>query len=116
LNGNGAADDLPPYSPVPQSMLTQLGNKYKNTAPLNWPYTWYWAGYFPMGLGPDGRPGKAGIDDNADGVIDDAGEIGAPGSDDFLPLSAIQIKITFYDTTSKQLREMTFVHSLLDTE
>ncbi|WP_147868834.1 hypothetical protein [Stieleria maiorica] len=41
---------------------------------------------FPNALlyspGPDGQPGRAGFDDNGDNVIDDAGEFGAPFSDD----------------------------------
>lgn len=32
--------------------------------------------------GPDGYPGRAKIDDNANGVVDDAGELGATHSDD----------------------------------
>lgn len=32
--------------------------------------------------GPDGQPGKAGVDDNNNGVDDDQGEFGAQGSDD----------------------------------
>jgi hypothetical protein len=32
--------------------------------------------------GPDRQPGRSGIDDNVDGVIDDRGELGAVGSDD----------------------------------
>ena len=35
-----------------------------------------------MGVGPDGLPGQAGVDDNRNQVIDDLGEIGWPGSDD----------------------------------
>ena len=41
---------------------------------------------FPLarlfGAGPDGQPGVAGTDDNQNGVTDDAGEFGWPGSDD----------------------------------
>ncbi|MEM6469148.1 MAG: hypothetical protein AAF802_06230 [Planctomycetota bacterium] len=32
--------------------------------------------------GPDGKPGVLGLDDNADGIIDDLSELGAVGSDD----------------------------------
>ena len=35
-----------------------------------------------LGVGPDGQPGKAGVNDNADGQLDDAGELGAVGGDD----------------------------------
>ncbi len=33
--------------------------------------------------GPDGKPGIAGVDDDNNGVIDDTGELGTAGSDDF---------------------------------
>ncbi len=126
------------------------------------------------GLGPDSQPGVAGVDDDGLNGIDDAGEIGWPGSDDgdfkdvghsgfrFLavppdrsfygaskvanatyspagkyrfdtwhpnavgqppfrapdtplgkrPLRALQIRITFFDQTSQQLRDVTLVQSL----
>ncbi|HBJ39024.1 MAG TPA: hypothetical protein DDZ51_30615 [Planctomycetaceae bacterium] len=34
--------------------------------------------------GPDGAPGIAGTDDDGSGVVDDLGELGATGSDDFV--------------------------------
>jgi type II secretory pathway pseudopilin PulG len=37
-------------------------------------------------LGPDGRPGFAGVDDNGNGVVDDTGEMGFAGSDDILAM------------------------------
>lgn len=37
---------------------------------------------FQGGVGLDGQPGKAGIDDNLDGTVDDRNELGWPGSDD----------------------------------
>lgn len=41
---------------------------------------------FPLarlaGPGPDGQPGVAGRDDNRNGIVDDPGEFGWPGSDD----------------------------------
>jgi len=70
--------------------------------------------FCPYSYGLDGKPGKAGIDDDNNLTVDDISELGWPGSDDVpVPLSAIQIKIQFYDTTSKQLREVTLVQSLL---
>ena len=33
-------------------------------------------------LGPDGAPGVAGVDDDADGTVDNLSELGSPGSDD----------------------------------
>jgi len=42
--------------------------------------------YIPE-LGADGAPGVAGVDDNGNGTVDDASEIGAAGSDDFQALT-----------------------------
>ncbi|HEY2251161.1 MAG TPA: hypothetical protein VGH74_08880, partial [Planctomycetaceae bacterium] len=75
----------------------------------------------PFNYGNDGRPGLAYIDDDGDGNVDylpsgqpDLKELGWPNTDDQpVALSAIQIKITFYDRTSKQVREATLVQSLL---
>jgi hypothetical protein len=39
-------------------------------------------------VGPDGVPGAAGDDDN-NGLVDDAGEIGLPGTDDYRALNPI---------------------------
>lgn len=66
----------------------------------------------PIWIGPDLRPGKAHCDDDCKNGIDDAGELGWPGTDDFAPLTAIQIKVRFYDDSSRQLREVTTVFSL----
>lgn len=33
-------------------------------------------------VGPDGQPGRAGVDDNQDGTVDNAAELGSPFSDD----------------------------------
>ncbi len=38
-----------------------------------------WEGF---GIGPDGKPGKAGVNDDAAGPVDDAAELGFQGSDD----------------------------------
>lgn len=35
-----------------------------------------------QGVGPDGQPGQAGIDDNGNGIVDDVAELGWPGTDD----------------------------------
>jgi hypothetical protein len=64
--------------------------------------------------GKDGQPGRARIDDNADSTTDDAGETGWWGSDDLHPLQAIQITVRFLDVSSNQIRQVTFVHSLVD--
>jgi hypothetical protein len=68
--------------------------------------------YRPVFLGPDGRPGMSGIDDDGINGVDDPGEIGFVGSDDFAPLTAIKITIRFYDVTSKQIRDVSGVFSL----
>ncbi len=41
-----------------------------------------WSWQEPGALGPDGQPGRAGADDDANGIVDDASEYLAPGSDD----------------------------------
>jgi len=89
--------------------------------------------------GPDGGPGTEGVDDNDNGVTDwvvapggagtpipdigelglgddtlDAGELGTMGTDDEIPLRAIQITIRYYDVASDQMRQVTFVHALID--
>jgi hypothetical protein len=82
----------------------------------------------PYNFGADGRPGFANVDDDGNGfkdyvtdpvtnlLVPDPREIGWPQSDDQpVALSAIQIKITFYDVTSNQVREITLVQSLLYT-
>ena len=84
------------------------------TTPNNPPYRPIWAG-------PDGKPGIAGKDDDFDGVVDNATELGWSGpnfqiagysSDDFAPLTAIKITIRFYDVTSNQVRDISEVFSL----
>lgn len=67
----------------------------------------------PIYAGPDGKPGKANYDDDNANGIDDAGELGATGSDDFAPLTAIKITIRFYDVTSNQVRDITGVYPLV---
>ncbi len=66
----------------------------------------------PIWAGPDGKPGKANFDDDGDMVLDDATELGWPGTDDFAPLTAIKITIRFYDVTSNQVRDISEVFSL----
>jgi hypothetical protein len=68
----------------------------------------------PFNCGADLLPGNANKDDDLDGIVDNYTELGWPGSDDRpIPLSAIQIKITFYDRTAKQVRETTLVQSMV---
>ncbi|MCA9092125.1 MAG: type II secretion system protein [Planctomycetaceae bacterium] len=67
-------------------------------------------------LGPDGLPGDAGVDDDGVNGIDDAGELGWPGTDDIFPqaLSLIRIHIRYVDQKSDQMRDVIIVHSLTD--
>lgn len=46
-------------------------------------------GAVPMMLGPDGYPGRRGVDDDKKNGVDDEGEIGAPGSDDIMPAEVL---------------------------
>jgi beta-lactamase superfamily II metal-dependent hydrolase len=46
-------------------------------------------GAVPLMLGPDGYPGRRGVDDDRINGIDDEGEIGAAGSDDLKPAMVI---------------------------
>src|SRR5204863_93573 len=67
----------------------------------------------PFNFGPDKAPGAKGVDDDNDGIFDNISELGWPGTDDQPePLRAIQIKITFFDPASQQVREVTLVQSL----
>ena len=80
--------------------------------------------YRPIWAGPDGKPGVANQDDDKNGTIDDASELGWMGgaaqtfpvtgqsSDDFAPLTAIKITIRFYDVTSNQVRDISEVFTL----
>jgi hypothetical protein len=68
----------------------------------------------PFDFGIDKKPGNATVDDDLDGIVDNVSEIGWPGSDDKpISLTAIQIKITFYDRTTKQIKETTMIQSLV---
>ena len=69
--------------------------------------------------GKDGLPGDQGFDDDQNTQIDygssglDRNELGWPGTDDVpLPLKAIQIRITFFETSTRQLRDVTFLFPL----
>jgi hypothetical protein len=61
-----------------------------------WQNGWSWnvANHNHWGVGPDGQPGRAGVDDDGDGTVDNQrtdgpGEMGAAGSDDVLVESAV---------------------------
>ena len=62
--------------------------------------------------GPDGLPGIAKFDDDGINGVDDPGELGAPGTDDFAPLTAIQITVRYNDEISDMVRDVTTVVSL----
>ncbi|MEX1230129.1 MAG: hypothetical protein WEB58_07815 [Planctomycetaceae bacterium] len=78
------------------------------------------------GVGSNGVPGNPGDDDGINGP-DDEGELGLGddvfgqelgfiGTDDEVPLRAIQIRIRFMDAASNQMRQMTMVFSLDELE
>ncbi len=67
-------------------------------------------------VGPDLQPGVALADDDTNGTIDDASELGWPGSDDMPPLTAIRITIRYLDVTSDQMRDLTIIHSFADRD
>ncbi len=61
--------------------------------------------------GEDRQPGTFEDDDLSKG-LNDPGEQGWLGSDDEVPLKAIQITIRFFDVTSDQMRQVTLIFSL----
>lgn len=69
-----------------------------------------------VGYGADGQPGAINVDDDGINGIDDPGEAGWPGTDDVIPLRAIQIKIRYLDVSSDQMRDLTIVHSFADRD
>jgi hypothetical protein len=56
--------------------------------------------------------GTNGVDDNADGVVDDPGELEAPPPYT-APLRGIQVKIRCFDPDSKQIREVTIIQEFV---
>ena len=92
--------------------------------------------YRPTSVGADAEPGEAGVDDDDDfpgtGTppnpppnlppqarvpgIDNATEIGWPGTDDeeAARLKAIQITVRFVDPQTSLVRQVTFIESLVD--
>jgi prepilin-type N-terminal cleavage/methylation domain-containing protein len=64
--------------------------------------------------GIDGQPGVAGIDDDKINGIDDAGEAGWPGSDDWHDMKAIAIHIRYYDVPTQSMRDLTILHSFVE--
>jgi prepilin-type N-terminal cleavage/methylation domain-containing protein len=83
-------------------------------APFRFPQTQF---------GPDGQPGVAGVDDNGNGIFDQADydpiakeyrEQGWMGSDDLLYLRAIKIHIRYYDVPSNSMRDLTILHSFVE--
>ncbi|MFN7805256.1 MAG: type II secretion system protein J [Planctomycetaceae bacterium] len=63
--------------------------------------------------GRDGLPGDPQFDDDQNGTVDDVNELGWPGTDDIaLPLKAIQIRITFFENSTRQMRDVTLLFPL----
>ncbi len=52
-------------------------------------------------VGADGKPGVAGVDDDGNGTVDDAPEMGWKGSDDFLP-PATPVRIVLSDLLGRR--------------
>lgn len=67
----------------------------------------------PAPQGADGVWGSPG-DDDLNGTPDDISEHGWPGSDDYIGLRAIEIRIRFHDPESGQMRQLTIRHGLSD--
>ncbi len=120
-------DDVTP--PVFVDLGHSGAGRYSFGSNLNLPYgnaydTWHpWsnlndAAPFRQILGgatsPDGAPGVAGVDDDNANGVDDAGEDGWLGSDDEIPLRAIQVSVRYLDVASGQIRQVTLVLSLED--
>ncbi|VAX36506.1 hypothetical protein MNBD_PLANCTO02-1976 [hydrothermal vent metagenome] len=108
--GNGDVNGF--YGQKTNSAST-YGNRYDTWHP-DFPGTTpsFRAPYRPVTNGPDGQPGEAGVDDDGINGIDDAGELGYPGTDDEHPLKAIQITIRFFDKQSQQTRQLTIIEAL----
>ena len=66
--------------------------------------------------GPDQKPGIAFIDDDGLMGVDDAGEQGWLGSDDHRPLRSIQITIRYVETVTGQMKNLTLVQTLTDSD
>ena len=71
---------LMPANINPNDNSLEANDRRRRFTPLSWDLKQY---SFPRMLVPVGAPGVDGVDDNGDGVVDDRGEIGWPGSDDF---------------------------------
>lgn len=76
--------------------------------------TWDQCPYSPDVRGPDLQPGRATVDDDGNLTVDDASELGWPGTDDFTPLQSIQIRLRYLDPVSNQMRDVTIIQSLVD--
>lgn len=71
------------------------------------------APYRPALPGVDLQPGIAGVDDDGQNGVDDAGELGWPNSDDVpILITAIQIRVRYLDIASGLVREVTIIENL----
>src|SRR5205085_3922737 len=57
-----------------------------------------WPAGYAENVGPDGAWGRAGIDDDNDGITDNISEAGWPGSDDFLPTAQTLVSVRTIQT------------------
>lgn len=74
-------DDLMPANINPSDNSTEANERRRRFTTSTWDRKQFGVSR-PTGPGPDGRPGVGGRDDNRNGLIDDLGELGWPGSDD----------------------------------
>jgi hypothetical protein len=71
--------ELMPANINPNDNSLEANERRRRFTPLSWDLKQY---SFPRMLVPVGAPGETGVDDNGDGVVDDRGEIGWPGTND----------------------------------
>ena len=74
-------DDLMPANINPSDTSTEANERRRRFATSTWDRTQFGISR-PTGPGPDGAPGVNGRDDDGNGLVDDARELGYPGSDD----------------------------------
>lgn len=74
-------DDLMPANINPSDPSIDAFERRRRFATSTWDRRQYGINR-PTGAGPDNQPGRAGVDDDGNGIRDDARELGFPGTDD----------------------------------
>ncbi|NQV27582.1 MAG: hypothetical protein HQ518_24805 [Rhodopirellula sp.] len=74
-------DDLMPGNINPSDTSAEANERRRRFATSSWDRRQFGINR-PVGLGPDLKPGQAGVDDDGNGLTDDAHELGYPGTDD----------------------------------